>query len=144
MRKFLAVIAFGGMLFPAQAQHFYRCGNLVSQTPCGEDAKPVSSYRGFAAAGKGDARDRTTNMTAACTEWLRNMPSWKDRDSVKIQSVQRIKTDVETINGLPTIIVRYSAIVNAKNSYGGYTGEKSATCYANEQETKIVHGYVSQ
>ena len=45
---------------------------------------------------------------------------------------------------LDAFIVRYTATVNAKNIYGGYTGEKQATCYANEQETKIVRGFVSE
>lgn len=142
MCKLIAAVVLGGMMFSAQAQHFYRCGNTISQIPCGVDAKPVSSHKGFSAPVTGDSSDRTTNMTTACIEWLRRMPAWKDRDSVKVQNVSRGKTDVETIDGVPAIIVRYTASVNAKNSYGGYTGEKLAVCYANEQETKIVFGFV--
>lgn len=142
MRNFVAIVVLGGVMFGAQAQHLYRCGNNFSQVPCGEDAKPSPSYKGFAAPIKGGESDRTSNMKAACIEWLRSMPAWKDRDSVKVQNVSRGKADVKTIDGVPAVIVRYTASVNAKNSYGGYTGEKLAVCYANEQETKIVEGTV--
>lgn len=142
MRNFFVALVLGMALWSAQAQHLYRCGNNFSQVPCGDDAKPSPSYKGFAAPIKGSEGDRTSAMKAACIQWLRSMPAWKDRDSVKVENVNRGKADVETIDGAPTVIIRYTASVNAKNSYGGYTGEKLAVCYANEQETKIIHGLV--
>lgn len=80
-------------------------------------------------------------MKAACTDWLRRVPDWKDRDSVKIFNVRRGAMDVKTIDGYPVVVVSYIASVNGKNSYGAYIGEKPAVCYANQQETKILDGF---
>lgn len=158
MRNIFVALLLVAALFNAQAQKLYRCGNNFSQMPCGTEAKPMyrcggapsetpcSENNGISAKVLAELNKNPTNadrveaMKAACLVWLRTTPAWKDRDSLKFGSVTRGKFDVTTINGSPTTVVSYLTTFNAKNSYGGYTGEKLALCYANEQENQILHG----
>lgn len=140
MRNILTVIVLGALLSHVQAQHLYQCGNTFSQVPCGEDAKVIKAPGVFQPPTTPVSPERVEAMKAACSEWLRIVPSWKDRDSLKILSVTRGKFAVERIRDVPTVVVTYYAKINGKNSYGAYAGEKIAVCYANEQETKILDG----
>jgi hypothetical protein len=154
MRKLFLGVLFFATLSNGQAQPLYRCGNTFSQTPCNSDAKPIyrcngapsqtqceSDAKTIALQAKPVDVDRVEAMKAACIQWLRTVPDWKDRDSLKFGSVVRGKFDVKTINGSSTVVVNYITSINGKNSYGAYIGEKPAVCYANEQETKILSGY---
>ena len=149
-------VLMGALLFAAlssaQAQTLFRCGNNFSQTPCSGEAKTVYRCGGVASdkpcptdakiadlQTKSPSSDRIETMKEACMTWLRTVPEWKDRDSLKFGAVSRGKFDVKTLNGTPTVVVSYLTTINGKNSYGAYVGERVAVCYANEQETKILH-----
>lgn len=82
--------------------------------------------------------ERVQAMKAQCEAMLRNVPSWKDKDSLKFIGFFRGKATTITIDGQPLMVVEYLTRVNAKNSYGGYVGEKPAICYANIGETRIL------
>lgn len=124
----------------AHAEKLYRCGNTFSQVPCGPNEKEVRARSDVLADSAPGGADRAEAMKAACVDWIRNVPAWKDRESVKISGLRRGRFLVHSIDGEPTMVVTYLALVNGKNSYGGYTGEKSFVCYANQQETKIIDG----
>ena len=86
--------------------------------------------------------DRVQAMQLQCEAMLRNVPAWKDKDSVKFSAIYRGKVtsirldDENRFSEVPA--VQYLTMVNAKNSFGAYTGDKPAICYANSTESKIL------
>lgn len=133
----------------AEAQTMYRCGNNFSQTPCGDGAREVR------AAGVAQPvvapplapidRVRETDLAARCLHAIRTIPSWKDRESLKISRPERAAAGVaRDIDGRRIAVVPWYAQVNAKNSYGGYTGDKMANCYYDSTESKIVDLYIEK
>lgn len=144
------------LAFGAQAQKLYRCGNNFSQIPCGTQAKPMYRCGGAAseipcltegriteAQTKPANSERVEAMKSACAAWLRTVPAWKDRDSLKIGNVVRGKHEVIDLHDVPVVVVSYLTTINGKNSYGAYVGERLAVCYANEHENKILKATTS-
>jgi hypothetical protein len=133
----------------ASAQTLYRCGNTFSQTPCGEGAREVR------AAGVAqpvvapplapiDVK-RETDLAAQCLYAIRSIPAWKDRESLKISRPERATAGVaRDVNGRRIAVVPWYAQVNAKNSYGGYTGDKMANCYFDSTESRIVDMFIEK
>ncbi len=79
-------------------------------------------------------------ITKACEAWIRGAARWKDADSLKITPlVSRGMTTIGEASEARAVYA-YLTSINGKNSYGAYTGPKSAICYLNEQKTKIVGG----
>lgn len=115
----------------------YRCGNTFSQQPCGSDAKAIATV-GVVQPETALTPAKIAAMQSECQQWVRDKPSWKDRDSVKTSVPVRGKLDARTVNGVAQLVVPYRALVNAKNSYGAYQGEKTYICYASRDESKIV------
>lgn len=119
------------------AQTMYRCGNTFSQHPCGADAQVIATV-GVVQPERNVDPAKITTMQTECQQWIRDKPSWKDRDSVKVSMPVRGKLDTRTVKGVGQMVVPYRAMVNAKNSYGAYQGENTYTCYANRDESKII------
>lgn len=122
------------------AQTIYRCGNTFSKTPCGVGASEFAVVQDDApkvAPVKVDPI-KVDAMKAECLSMIRNRPQWKDRDSLKISNPLRMPSETRQVDGASVSVIPYHAFVNAKNSYGAYAGDRSAFCYANETETKIV------
>lgn len=111
----------------------------LQDLPCGGVAKSeaVQTYAGQGGAQQQDARAQ--KAVTLCESAWRNVPNWKDPDSVRISNVRR--TGFTTINLHDTSImaVRYVADVNAKNSFGGYVGGKTAMCYLDQSETRVLN-----
>ena len=82
--------------------------------------------------------DRVQQMKTQCEEMLRNTPDWFDRNSLVFTGFMRGSVTTMKIGDQSVAVVEYLTKVNAKNRYGGYTGEKPAICYANMTETKIL------
>ncbi|AVQ83806.1 hypothetical protein [Variovorax sp. PMC12] len=140
----LASVAVAG----ASAQTLYRCGNTFSQTPCGEGAREVR------ASGVAQPvvppplapidKKRETDLAARCIHAIRTIPSWKDRDSLKIAVPERATAGVaRDVEGRRIAVVPWYGQVNAKNSYGGYTGDKMANCYFDSTESRIVDLFIA-
>jgi hypothetical protein len=142
-RRFISLLGFAIVpLFsqPTGAQQMYRCGSTFSQQPCGPEATVIKNHGVLQPSipqGPGEA-EKVARMKNLCREMLIRVPSWKDRDSLKIGEIYRGKADVRTIDGAPQIVRLYITTINGKNSYGAYTGDKAAVCYANEHETKVL------
>lgn len=123
------------------SQVMYRCGNTFSQQPCGADAKQMD-VPGAAKvpppvpvpADTPASPEVIDNAKALCQQRVTAM--LKDPDSVKFVSVERAQLRRTGAN----IVVRdYALLVNAKNSFGGYTGAKRWTCSLDHKsETSIV------
>lgn len=124
----------------ASAQTMYRCGNTFSQQPCGQDAKEVA-IQGVPQPRKvppmpvdEPASPETlaaarTMCEAAITGQL------KDPASAKFDAPIRMGLR-RTPDGV--ILRDYTVYVNAKNSFGGYTGAKRWTCSLNAAETSVL------
>lgn len=82
--------------------------------------------------------DRVEKMKVQCEQMLRNVPAWKDKGSLVFSGFFRGKVTTMKIGDQSVAVVEYWTNVNAKNSYGGYVGEKPAICYANMGETQIL------
>jgi hypothetical protein len=133
----------------AAAQTLYRCGNTFSQTPCGDGAREVRAAgvaQPVVAPPLGPIDGvRETDLAARCVHAIRSIPSWKDRESLKVSRPERAAAGVaRDVNGRRIAVVPWYAQVNAKNSYGGYTGDKMANCYFDSTESRIVDLYIEK
>lgn len=137
--KTLLFTAAVALLLPASvgAQTMYRCGTTFSQQPCGADAKAIATV-GVVQPERPADPSKVVAMQAACQQWVREKPAWKDRDSVRSTTPVRQKLDTRTVAGVGQLVVPYRTMVNAKNSYGAYQGEKTYTCFADRDESKII------
>lgn len=65
----------------------------------------------------------------------------KDPESARFGNVLRIGAELDTQHGMSIPSVWYSVMVNAKNSYGGYTGSKSFICVFSTDEKKFMRAW---
>ena len=140
MRRIVLLIAFAtGLPGVVSAQNVYKCGNTYSETPCATDAKPMDS---------GLIKPQAPRVAPSAEKVQRNMDlcksvlrsSLKDPNSAQIKDETRLSKLMDGVNfstfeRFPA--VGYSMQVNAKNSYGGYTGYKTGICYFDLAEEKI-------
>ncbi len=140
MKKIAVVVLF--MALAGQAWAVNKCtlpdGKVVYQeTACEADAtsKPIKI---LADSTPTDHGDRVQKMKEQCEDMLRKAPAWIDRGSVMFTGFFRGSVTTMKIGDQSVAVVEYLTKVNAKNSYGGYVGEKPAICYANMGETKIL------
>jgi len=122
----------------------YKCGNTYSQTPCAPDAKKLEIHS-TPMSGDRDApktsAERIEQNIKLCDRALREVPDWKDRESLKVSPVKRLpKTMVVDIKGQKREVVLYTSSINGKNSYGAYQGEKVAACYFDLKDENFL-GY---
>lgn len=61
-----------------------------------------------------------------------------DPGSVQISSTTKIGMEVITYADVPTVAKKFILMVNAKNRYGGYVGEKPYTCHTSEDEKRVL------
>lgn len=127
----------------AGAQTMYKCGTTFSQTPCAPDAKEVRAagvpQPVVAPPLPAATPQREAELAVKCHLALRDIPAWKDRESLRIEPPSRGREAVvRDINGVRRPVIPYYTTINARNSYGGYTGEKAAACYFDMAEERIV------
>lgn len=149
----------------AQGQTVYRCGAVFSQVPCGEGQKEVRVQANGSTRGAGyDSRSVDeilrdsdevrrklslkledprppaeaviTSNIGLCEAAARTV--LKDEESARFGKSVRLGPAYDYFLGKTYRAVRYSMKINAKNSYGGYTGEKLWMCVFDETETKLV------
>ena len=134
----IAIALFAGSV---GAQTMYRCGKSFSQEPCRPVAKVVTKAAVQPSKNTLSAEDLSA-ITEQCRQKISALPDWKDRDSLKFGSIYPSVTQTRIVQGVPMIVRSRTFMVNAKNSYGAYTGDKPAFCYADEEETKVVEVWV--
>lgn len=145
--------AFAGGLtfsFQAGAQNVYKCGNTYSQSPCATDAAVVSLQpNGTANLGSANRiKDTATpeqqaSQEALCLAGVR--ASLKDPESARFSGVTRngmFDGVVPGVDGPAMKHVSYSGHVNAKNSYGGYVGDKLFFCSRRAAGTKVLDTHI--
>lgn len=115
------------------AQQVYKCGTIYSQIPCDKTAEMVKITR--------DSRTPTQtdfNGKELCKIAVPRLASLKDPDSAKVEFVSASESEVIRYAGEPIVARKYSVLMNAKNSYGAYTGAKAYSCYLSEDRTRIL------
>ena len=112
-------------------------GKTVYQdAPCAGDGHKVDTTS--AGPSNADVAAAAGAAAALCETALRKAPAWKDPDSVQISDVVRVGFTTIQLHGTTLAVVKYGATTNAKNSYGGYVGQKPAFCYLNGTATKVL------
>lgn len=135
----LAVLA---LSLPAAAQQMYRCGNTFSQQPCGANATVIAtpgvSQPAVLPVDNVPADPATVSAAkAACVASIR--ASLRDPESMKVSDIQRRQIDwLEPLPPFRTPARVYLADVNAKNAFGGYTGEQRWACLFDTQEHSLL------
>lgn len=114
-----------------QTTTIYRCGNAFSAVPCGEGEKKVFESNGIPDRSEAEYRERVALMKVMCREETMKRPAWKDTDSLKISEFEKKGFNAGTG---PT----YHATVNAKNSFGAYTGPMRVICHANSMNNRVL------
>lgn len=69
--------------------------------------------------------------------------TFKEPESVRIESVARGGAHVVEVNGVKTPAVTYVMQVNARSTHGGYTGDKPYFCFVSQDESKVLKVSVS-
>lgn len=137
MRARLLLIAFCSFLVaPGAWAQAYKCGNTYSQTPCGPEAKAVEVQPNGTASLGGSRRMEDTATSeqkrqseAECQRAV--VSRLKDPESARFRDVTRVGVFLTAFpmrGGPDRKVAKYSGWVNAKNSYGGYTGDKLFSC----------------
>ena len=127
----------------AQSTHaVFKCGNTYSQTPCASDAIKLgidSTPNSTSSLAPNTSPEQVEKNIKLCERALREVPSWKDRDSLKISPIKRLpKTMVVQIKSQKREAILYVSSINGKNSYGAYQGEKFAACYFDLKDEKLL------
>lgn len=135
MRILHAIILAAALTGAASAQTMYRCGNTFSQQHCGPDAKVMDITPPEVRRASAVTPEVVEANKRLCEFALRLR--MKDPESARITNVSRLGVQYYNIPNTPPGVT-YTALVNGKNSYGGYTGEDSKICIFSLDETKFV------
>lgn len=132
----------------ANAQKMYRCGATYSQTPCAADAKEIDMRGAAVSAGDTSTKklpDNASEQTKARSLELCKtavVGILKDPESAKFQNVARsnsLERRLPALNGPLVKTAGFNGYVNARNSFGGYTGNKLFFCSLDyETETRVL------
>lgn len=118
----------------AMAQQMYRCGNAYSQSPCDKAAEPAKITR--------DSRSTPQpGLTGKelCKAVIPRAVPLKDPYSARVETIGEPFPEVIKVAGEPIMAQRYDVAMNAKNSFGAYTGSKLYLCYLSEDKTRLLH-----
>jgi len=141
MKNTLLVFALFFLSTAANAQA-YRCnvgGKMVIQDiPCGgalpRDNTSQAATTNYAANDGGPIEAGKS----LCREQGPQRIAWKDPESIRVGSVYGGKMTVVDLGGVKTGGRQFFVEVNAKNSYGGYVGNKSLICYTSQDGNRII------
>jgi hypothetical protein len=141
LNSFSSITLAAGMLLAAtvSAQGLYRCGNTFSDQPCGPGAKvlvaPTETQRPpVKPADIPPSSEQIAANAATCERQTRSL--LKDPESARIKDISRAGTALQYRSGKNFYGIDYRMNVNAKNSYGGYVGEKLYACvFALDEKT---------
>jgi hypothetical protein len=131
--KFLILAALAGHAGLACAQQMYKCGSTFSQTPCSPDAvaKPVQP----SAVPDGPAGVTGYELCAAAA---RKMIPSPEPETARIQPAGERRSEVIQYAGKPIATHRYDLVVDAKTSYGVFSGLQPYACWLSEDQRRVL------
>lgn len=135
MKALGAVLAAGlfPLALPASAQPLYRCGNTYSQTPCAADAASRSVYSG-AAPSRGPGFSGYELCSAHAVRYVAS----PEPESARTMAVGQRKTEVIQYAGQSIAAHRFDLAVDAKTSYGVYSGPVMYSCWLSEDQARVL------
>lgn len=133
--KLVSTIALFAAFCPAQAA-IYRCGKVISDQPCGEDAKKIIGTS--APAAPSDPANEGADGSAICKNALLSQIQWDDKETLKFESISRGKWENIPWGAGKITSPTYHARISARNTHGIYGGAKVYTCYMNTGESKVL------
>lgn len=133
--RFAVALIIAGISHSVSSQTMYRCGNSYSQTPCRSDAKKIDIVvQGSGGQPARQLKDDATEETKARTVELCKaavLARLKDPESARFSGISRSNSLERPVPALNGPLVKTSGVngyINAKNSMGGYTGDKMFFC----------------
>lgn len=118
-------------------QSVYKCGSTFSQTPCAADAKLIA---GRAPEPRRSASPELVEQNkASCRQAVLGL--LKDPESARAGEVMRTGLVQRLPNPSTGAVVEgptYIVLVNAKNGFGGYVGEKTFACMFSADERALA------
>lgn len=124
----------------ANGQTMYRCGSTFTQQPCADNAQAINAP-GVPKPRKMEPIPIDSPASLEMLEAARKkceiaiLVQLKDPDSAKFSTPERggFRRSADR-----RVLRDYLVAVNAKNSYGGYTGAKLWTCSLDADETRVL------
>lgn len=118
---------------PAPAQQLYRCGNTYSQTPCSSEAKPARLFQGA-------TPEKAPGLTGyeLCAASAASRVATPEPESARIEPLGQRVSEAIQFAGKPLAAQRYDLTVDAKTSYGVYSGPVAYSCWVSEDQARIL------
>ena len=110
----------------------YKCGNTYSQIPCDKAAEPTRVFNDAKADPPVGLRGKEL-----CKAAVPKSVNLKDPYSARVETVGGPAFEVVTFANQPLTVKRYDVAMNAKNSYGAYTGIKMYKCFLTEDDSRV-------
>lgn len=111
----------------APAYALYKCsvnGSVVfSDTPCASNAEK------FDVVTAKPTQNAALRGADLCRKNMTSFVTFKDPDSVKLKDFVKVGSVVHQMHGQPVPANQWRGEVDAKNSYGAYTGYDAIYCY---------------
>ncbi len=132
-RFLILALAIAGHAGPAAAQQMYKCGSTFSQTPCAPDAvaRPVQP------SAPPDAAAGVTGYEL-CAAAARKMANSPEPETARIQPIGERRSEVIQYAGKPIATHRYDLAIDAKTSYGVFSGLQPYACWLSEDQRRVL------
>lgn len=145
MKTAIALILAAAAL-PVIAQETYKCktasGNVYQNAPCSGTVRysddPIKKRSSDVANYSLDDSNPIALGKRLCKDIAPKYVTWKDPESLRIGDVFGGKMTTVLIGSAPVGARQFFVSVNAKNSYGGYVGEKSLICNTSEDGRRVI------
>lgn len=131
---FAAALLLAG-LHTADAQTVYRCGNTISQTPCGPDAE---AKRVLGAPPAPASRPASPTGQALCAEAALQLSGTPEPASARVTQLAPRRVEVIRYANQPLAAFRFELAVDAKTAYGLYSGPRPFSCWLSEDQARVL------
>jgi len=122
-------VIFGLIVMASAAPSYalYKCnvnGSVVfSDIPCAINAEKIDVITAK------PTQNAALHGADLCRKSMTNYVTFKDPDSIKLKDFVKVGSLVHQIHGQPVPDNKWLGYVDAKNSYGAYTGYDAIYCY---------------
>lgn len=131
----VAPLLLGACLQLAQAQTVYRCGNTISQTPCGPDAQ---AQRVLGAAAAPASRPASSTGQALCVEAALQQTGTPEPASARVTQLAPRRAEVIRYANQPLTAFRFELALDVKTAHGLYSGPQRFSCWLSEDQARVL------
>lgn len=135
MKTHAAIFAVGliSLTHHASAQQLYRCGNTYSQIPCAADAASKSVYSGAA-----PVQAPGLSGYELCAAHAVKYVASPEPESARTMPMGQRRTEVIKYAGQSVAAHRFDLTVDAKTTYGVYSGPMAYSCWLSEDQARML------